>query len=207
MNSDAQRALRGRTWAGLPLTLLCASSAAFGQDVEPRRWAHLPVDSNLVGLAYAHTRGDVAFDPVLDISEASVDSDLLVASFLHTFAVGDRTGRLDVIVPVQSTTWEGLLAGTPASKSLTGLSDPWLRLSLNLLGAPALKGVEYMQYRGAHPVETVVGVALGVGLPLGEYDSAQLLNLGSNRFTFRPQVGVVHTRGPWSFELTGSTYL
>jgi len=30
----------------------------------------------------------------------------------------------------------------------------------------------------------------------------KLINLGSNRFTFRPQIGVVHTRGKWSLETT-----
>ena len=31
----------------------------------------------------------------------------------------------------------------------------------------------------------------------------KLINLGTNRFTFRPQIGVVHTRGKWSAEVTG----
>ena len=49
--------------------------------------------------------------------------------------------------------------------------------------------------------------ALSVTLPLGEYHKEKILNLGQNRFVFRPQVGMVHTRGPWSFELTGSVFL
>ena len=32
----------------------------------------------------------------------------------------------------------------------------------------------------------------------------KLINLGTNRFTFRPQLGVVHTRGKWSLETTGT---
>jgi hypothetical protein len=44
-------------------------------------------------------------------------------------------------------------------------------------------------------------------LPFGEYKEDKLLNLGHNRFVVRPQIGVVHTRGQWSYELTGSVLL
>ena len=44
-------------------------------------------------------------------------------------------------------------------------------------------------------------------LPLGKYEEDRLLNLGENRFIIRPQVGFVHSRGPWSFELTTSVNL
>ena len=33
-----------------------------------------------------------------------------------------------------------------------------------------------------------------------------MINLGQNRWVFRPQMGIVHTRGQWSYELTGSAY-
>ncbi len=35
----------------------------------------------------------------------------------------------------------------------------------------------------------------------------KLINLGDNRFVIEPQLGVLHTIGPWSFELTGSAYV
>jgi len=80
-------------------------------------------------------------------------------------------------------------------------------LSVNFLGAPALKGKAYQAFRASHPVNTVVGAALAVTLPFGAYNNERLLNLGQNRLIFRPQIGVVHTRGHWSYELTGSVFL
>ena len=97
--------------------------------------------------------------------------------------------------------------GEPASTQRTGLGDPRVRLSVNFLGAPALEGKEFQAFRASHPVNTVVGAALAVTLPLGEYKESKLLNLGANRFVFRPQLGFVHTRGHWSYELTGSVLL
>jgi len=75
---------------------------------------------------------------------------------------------------------------------------------VNLLGAPARSGQDFIAYRASHPVNTVVGAALALTLPLGEYQKDKLLNLGQKRFAIQPQLGVIHTRGPWSYELTGS---
>jgi hypothetical protein len=75
---------------------------------------------------------------------------------------------------------------------------------MNLYGAPPLSAPEFMQYRAQHPVTTTVGAALSVTLPLGEYYPERLINLGNNRYVIRPQLGVLHQRGPWQFEVTTS---
>lgn len=128
-------------------------------------------------------------------------------AYTHYFALFDTTARLDVQLPIQSGRWEGLLDGAPASTTRDGLADPRIRLSINLAGAPALRGQEFMAFHKEHPVNTIVGAALALRLPLGEYKDERLINLGENRFTFEPQLGVVHTRGPWSWEVTGSAFL
>lgn len=208
----APPALRGaapqRRWLAflLALALLETGERVSAQDLEPRRWTHMPVGSNVFALSYARTSGDVAIDPLLEVEDGRVQVDSVVASLAHAFDLLGKTGRLDLILPYQQARWEGLLSGTPTSVTREGLADPWVRLSVDVAGAPARKGQEYLEYRAAHPVSTVAGVALSVMLPLGEYREEKLLNLGQNRFIFRPQVGVLHTRGPWSYELTGSTY-
>lgn len=195
---------------GGALTLLLAcglSPAVTAQDLEPRRWTHMPVGMNVFGVSYAYTEGAIGFDPVLELEQVTVDSHTTVLAYSRAFDCLGKSARLDVIVPSQSVRWDGLVSGTPGSREATGLADPWMRFSLLLLGAPPLRGKDYAAYRAAHPVQTVAGVALAVSLPLGQYDADALLNIGSNRFAFRPQIGVVHTRGPWSFELTSSMYL
>jgi len=49
-------------------------------------------------------------------------------------------------------------------------------------------------YRAKADVETVVGTALMVHLPAGDYMDDKLINLGTNRFTFRPQLVAVKAR-------------
>jgi hypothetical protein len=80
-------------------------------------------------------------------------------------------------------------------------------LSVNLYGAPALEGSQFAQYRAEHATNTVVGASLALTVPLGKYCDDCLINIGANRWSARPQIGVVHTRGPWSLELSGSAFL
>lgn len=201
--------LRSATLRAALVSVACTAGTGLSsaQDLEPRRWSHQPVGTSVAGLAYSYTEGTLQFDPVLEIEEATTTSQRLVAAYSHWFEALDKTARVDVFLPFESTRWDGLLSGSPASTSRQGLGDPWVRLSVNLVGSPPLDSAGYMQYYAKRPTNTVAGVALGVMLPLGEYDDQKLLNLGQNRFVFRPQAGFVHSRGLWSYELTGSAFL
>lgn len=180
------------------------SSPLLANEIEARRWAHLPVGTNIIGLGGGHTEGDIFIDPVLLLEDVEMEIDTVVTSFLHSFDFFGKTARFDVRLPYQKARWQGILDGKPASTNREGLGDPLFRLSVNFLGAPALKGDEYRSYRVSHTTNTVVGAAVAIRVPLGQYKNDKLLNLGQNRFTIRPQLGMVHTRGPLAFELTGS---
>ena len=198
--------LRSRLPLYVTLVYAALLNVSSAQELEPRRWSHVPVDSNYFAVAYVRTDGDVLFDPVLRIEDAAVSINTIFATYLRSFDWSGKTARIDVRVPYQKATWKGLLDGSPAKVVREGLGDPRIRLSVNFFGAPALKGKAFQAYRSSHSTNTVVGAALAVTLPLGEYKEDKLLNLGQNRFRIRPQLGVVHTRGPWSFELTGSAF-
>jgi hypothetical protein len=195
------------TRIGTALVLLSFTGLGFAQDIEPRRWTPLPIGMNVLGVGAVHTDGDIALDPVLELEDVTVEVETIALTFLRSFELLGKSARFDVRLPYKDARWKGLLAGEPASTERKGMGDPRLRLSVNFLGAPALKGKEFQTYRASHPINTVIGAALAVTLPLGEYKQDKLLNLGENRYVFRPQLGFVHTRGHWSYELTGSVFL
>jgi hypothetical protein len=197
----------GRAGGLALLAWVLAPAPCLAQDLEPRRWTHLPIGTSVLGINYSFTAGDLGFDPVLEIQDARVEMNTAAVSCTRYFALADRTARIDVIVPVQSGNWDGLVGGVPRSVNRDGLADPVVRLSANLCGAPALTGKEFADFRREHTVGTALGAALEVRLPLGEYQEDKLINLGQNRFTITPQLGLLHTSGEWSFELTGSMYL
>jgi hypothetical protein len=186
--------------SGLPF--LC-----FAQELEPRRWSHLPTGTNFLGAGYSYTKANIFFDPVLRIEDAELDMNTLGIKYTRTFELFQKSARIDFTQAYQRGQWEGLLDGAFASAKRGGLSDSILRLAVNLYGAPPLATEEFGAYRAEVDSETIFGAALVVHLPMGEYMSDKFINLGTNRYTFRPQLGAVHNRGRWSFELTGSVWL
>ncbi|MGK2925778.1 MAG: transporter [Lysobacterales bacterium] len=188
-------------WRCLVLVLLFAAEAR-AQDMEPRRWSHLPSGLNVAGLGVGAIDGDIFFDPVVRLEDATFELYTLGSSYVRTFEWLGKSSRIDFRLPYGYGRWEGLLNGEDVSVRRHGPLDPHLRLSVNLYGAPPLKGQAYLQYRAEHPVTTTVGAAISVTLPLGEYYAERLINLGGNRYVVHPQLGVLHQRGPWQFELT-----
>lgn len=184
--------------------LPCTALRVAGQDFEPRRWSHLPPDANFAGVGYAVTKADVTFDPVLELQGVALDLQTAAAKYIRTFALLDHSTRLELTAPYQHAHWKGLLQGEPASATREGFADPVARCAVNLVGAPPLKGAAVTEYRAAHPVATIVGAGLSVQMPLGEYHEDKLLNLGENRYTLRPELGVEHSHRKWLTEITGS---
>ena len=195
----------------LAVVLLLAAFAlpnqVHAQDLEPRRWSHLPSGMTIVGVGYAYTDSFIYFSPFWKITDANAEINSVGVSAIHTFDMAGKSARVSFSLPYVSGRWEGNVDNVRETVKRHGFADPRLRLSVNLYGAPALKGAEYAQYRAQHANNTVVGASLAMSAPLGQYNEEELINISANRWTVRPQIGVVHSRGPWSFEFTGSVFL
>lgn len=201
-------------WAGdlarlFPLVLLLSFfvTPCLAEELEPRRWSHLPINTNFIGSGYAYTETDIGFDPVLKIEDAELELHTWLAKYIRSFALFEKTARIGVVQAYQEGTWTGLLDGVPEKVKRSGWSDTFVRFAINLYGAPPLQGKAYAKYRAEAKVETIVGAGFSMQLPTGDYMDDKLINLGTNRFTFRPQFGAVHTRGKWSLETTGTVAL
>jgi hypothetical protein len=177
------------------------------QELEPRRWSHLPTGKNFAGGGYVYTKADIFFDPVLRAENVEMEMDTWAVQYIRTLELFQKSARIDVAQAYQEGRWTGLVDGVPTSIKRSGLSDSVLRFAINLYGAPPLEGKEFAVYRSKVDVETIIGTALVVHLPTGDYMDDKLINLGTNRYTFRPQLGLVHNRGKWSMELTGEVLL
>jgi hypothetical protein len=175
----------------------------FALEPVPRQWSHLPTGINVAGVAYAYTEADITVDPVLRMEDVEMERDTWALKYIHTFEAFDKSARVDITQAYQEGYWSGRLNGVPATASRHGLSDTFVRFAVNLYGAPPLTGKEYGAYRRNANPETIIGAGLAVRLPTGDYMEENLINLGKNRYSFRPQLGVQHTQGKWSAELTG----
>ena len=194
-------------WCLCVLLLLGLPFLCVAQELEPRRWSHLPTGTNFTGGGYAYTEADIFLDPVLRIEDGEMEMHTWALKYIRTFELLQKSARIGFTQAYQEGRYTGLLNGVPTSIKRSGLADSVLRFAINLYGAPPLEGKEFAAYRAKVDVETIFGTALVVQLPTGDYMDDKLINLSTNRFTFRPQFGLVHNRGKWSMELTGAVWL
>ena len=185
---------------GLPFPCLA-------QELEPRRWSHLPIGTNFAGGGYSYTEADILVDPVIRVESVEMEMHTWAVQYIRSFELFKKSARIRFVQAYQEGRWTGLIDGVHESVKRSGLTDSVLRFAVNLYGAPPLKSKEFATYRAKVDIETIVGTALVVQLPTGDYMDDKLINLGTNRYTFRPQFGVVHNRGKWSMELTGEACL
>lgn len=182
---------------------IAVAPSCLALEIEPRKWGHLPMDKNFGGLQYLHTDADIFIDPTYLLDDVEMKLDALAGGYIRTFELFDKSARIEIKQAYLEGKWTGSVDGEQTTVSRNGWSDTIVRVAMNLYGAPPLRGKEFSAYRSTRKVETTAGVALAVRLPTGHYLEDKLINLGQNRFTFRPQLGFMHTRGKWITELTG----
>lgn len=99
------------------------ASSCLAEELEPRRWAHLPIDTNFAGTAYAYTKADISFDPVLKIEEGQVDLHTWGVKYIRSFSLFDKSARVDFLQGYQKGRWKGLLNGAPKQIKRSGWTD------------------------------------------------------------------------------------
>jgi hypothetical protein len=181
---------------------LALAGAADAQQLTPRAYAPNPTGGNIFLVGYARSTGGVLFDPVLPLDD--VDATINAGTFVYgrTFGLFGRTAAAQVVVPYLWGGVDGLVEGGPVNRTGSGLGDLRGKLTVNLLGGPALAPREF----AALKPKTVLGVSVEVMAPTGEYDPTRPVNIGANRWSIKPEVGFSRTHGPWYVELYGGVW-
>ena len=192
-----------RDIAGLLLvacTFVAGWSAACAQDIEPRAYSNAPVGANFLIAGYAYTQGGVAFDTALPVKNPQLKTSSAVFAYARVVNLWGKSGKLSAIVPYTWLSGSADYAGQTVQRQVDGLADSRFRLSVNLYGAPALRLKEFVDYKQ----DLIIGASLQVSAPTGQYDDSRLVNIGTNRWSFKPEVGVSKTLGPWTLEVAAA---
>lgn len=177
------------------LLLLCVVARA--QDLEPRSFSPAPVGTNFAVVSYGRTSGDVVLDPTLPVTDASASFNTATMGYYHSFGLLGRQTSIAAGMPYVWGSGQALLSGVQAHLYRSGLGDLRVRWSYFLVGSPAMNRQEFKQRES----RTVVGVDLGVSVPLGQYDPDLLVNIGANRWAFRPEIGISRSVRSWLLEM------
>jgi hypothetical protein len=188
---------------GAMLMLILASAGAQAQDLDPRSYSNTPVGLNFLIGGYVYAEGKIAFDPSSSITDAQFHTNTGVIAYARSLDAWGKSAKFDVVLPYSSFSGDALVGGQPRQREMSGFGDPRFRFSMNFYGAPALSLKEFAGYRQ----DLIVGASLQVTAPLGQYDDSKLINLGNNRWSFKPELGISKAWGPWTVEIApGATF-
>ncbi|MGF7001105.1 MULTISPECIES: transporter [Paraburkholderia] len=172
------------------------SALASAQEMEPRAYSAAPVGTNFVVFDYARSSGGFSVDPSLPIANVQAKINTYAFGYSHSFGVAGHTASVAVSVPYASANVTGDVEGRPEHAYRSGLGDVRFRVALNLLGDPALTPEEFARRKPS----TVLGVSVSVVAPTGQYVPSRLINVGSNRWSFKPEIGLSQPIGNWFVE-------
>jgi hypothetical protein len=182
---------------------LAAASRAFAQDIEPRAYSNIPIGVNFLVTGYAYSEGGVAADPSIPLTNADVRTHTAFLGYARSIDAWGRSGKFDVILPYSRLSGSAEFAGVAHEREVSGFGDPRLRFSFNFHGAPALSLKEFAHYRQ----DLIVGASLQVSVPVGQYEADKLVNIGTNRWAVKPELGVSKAWNAWILELAaGATF-
>lgn len=183
--------------------LVTGASNARAQSIEPREFSNAPIGVSFLIVGYAYTRGGLAFDPSVPVTNPQLNTSNAVLAYVRALDLWGMSGKFDLIMPYAWLSGTADYEGQPVQRVVNGFADPAFRLSVNLYGAPALTLKEFADYRQ----DLIVGASLQVTAPWSQYDPTRVVNLGTNRWSFKPEAGISKAMGPWTLEATAAATL
>lgn len=208
------------------LVILSFSAPVFSVDDGARAYWKAREGSTVISFQYLNLNlqasGELQFAPGEYIyPDSVVEGNIVVASwarhmtlfnrassFMVTLAGGSITASIGANLPSQYLPpGQGTLA---FSQSSAGYADPTMQLDINLFGTSRLKSnVDLFNYEPTWTVDA----AVMLGVPMGEYESDKLVNMGLNRWWGRIALPIKYHFGVFSpgymgsFEIIPSVWL
>jgi hypothetical protein len=189
-----------RRWVVLLLlAVLICSPPTQAQQLAPRVYWPAPVGTNVFIFGYQYSSGDILTDPTLPVDGVESKIHYGVLGYQKFFDLLGRTASIQVSAPYTYGITQGTLRDEFVSVDLRGMGDVTVRASANLSGAPAMDA-QGMQALRANP-RPIVGLSVTITAPTGSYQADKVLNIGTNRWSLRPALGVIWPLRPtWLLE-------
>jgi hypothetical protein len=187
------------------LRLVVAMTLFMGALCPPQALAQVPArfywktlsDANAVPLIFNSLSGNTnPFDPAHTVMPGgSVDATLTTVGYARTFTLADRSAMAAILLPMGRISGEVTAAGRSFNQATSGFGDPMLEFDINVIGPPAQKNLaDVLRYEPKFSMDLLADL----GLPLGEYDSSQPLNIGQNRWYGRVGAPIIWQLGSWA---------
>jgi hypothetical protein len=170
---------------------------AMAQELEPRAYSPSPVGTTFLVASDSKSSGSAVFDAASPFSDVHANFSVATLSAGRVFGIAGRQSSLLLALPYAWGDVSGNVGGNQRSITRSGVANARLRFSTILVGGPALEPAAF----ASKEQRTILGVSLTVIAPVGQYDSAKLINISSNRWAFKPEIGLSTPAGRWQWDL------
>ncbi|NWE46772.1 transporter [Pseudomonas gingeri] len=187
-------AFRLSAWSAAALALV----PVLGYADNARDWQNIPIDLNMVFGYYNRVDTNTPIDTSLPLDGLSLNADLYILRLARSFAVDGRNSAIQIVQPYAdvSASFDNARFFT-GTKHNGGMGDTQIVLAHNIFGGPALTQQEFANWTP----ETFLTGALWITTPTGDYDKNRVINIGSNRWAIKPELGFGTPFGPTWLEI------
>jgi len=159
--------------------------ADYGQELDPRSYSVLPKGLNAAALGLSYSTGNVITDFTSPIQNLDIQTYIVSAAYFRTFSIFNKLSRIAIALPYGYLDGTAKAFGIDTSASRNGFADAKIKFGINLLGSPVLEPKDFSKFQE----HTVLGVSVVFSVPIGQYFPEKLINLGYNRWGFKPEIG------------------
>jgi hypothetical protein len=130
------------------------------------------------------------------LQDLNINASIISLGYVQTFSLFKKLGRIAVGMPYAFLNGTAKAYGLDTAASRNGFGDARIKLGINLIGSPVLAPKDFQQFQE----HTVLGASVVISVPIGQYFSDKLINIGSNRWGIKPEIGVSHREGRLFYE-------
>jgi hypothetical protein len=178
------------------LTAGLSSVPVAAQSIEPRAYSAAPVGTNFAIVAYSEAHGALPVDTALPLSDIDLEVKSALFGYARSVNLLGKSGKFDIIGLYGKLAGDAVYKGEHVERRVSGLGDAAARLTILLHGAPAMTPAEFRSYRQG----LLIGASVQLFIPIGQYDEERLINLGTNRWAIKPELGMSKAWGRWTLE-------
>lgn len=179
-----------------------AGDLCHAQDLAPRAYLITPVHSNAVTLTYSFFDGNLLFEGTVPITGATARAHVAILNYFHSLRLFGRTANFTASLPYGVGNFRGTVVGAETLAYRSGLLPATFRFSVNLVGGRAMNVAEFLKWQQ----KTILGVSFRLVPQTGQYDPTKLINFGTNRWAFKPELGYSQRWGHWILDAYGGVW-
>jgi len=188
----------------LVISLLIIAEKSHAQDLDPRAYARIPVNVTIAVAGFGYSHGGIVTDATLPLEDLQAKIGSPSLAVVHSFRLFGKTAQVSAAIPYAWGDASATINGIPQSTTRSGFSDMRLRFSWLLVGAPAATIGEIAKA----PRKTILGTSLSIVTPTGQYFPEKLINLGTSRWAFKPEIAISQPIGKrWLFDFYSGLWI